>query len=179
MLRKFLPMSPALTLRTPAGLTRVELELNRRLRRALGERSSAEMLNALLMPQNRPQSQGVKGHWFLLGGGHETCPVAATRIARWWPWELSKGWPPTAGLGSAQGVHPLAGEGLGEADAVAAGLTYVGLVQQPVDGRGGQGFGHEFVEPGRVEVAADGDGAFLVGGIHEPIETLGGVSSYR
>ena len=100
-------MSPALTLRTPAGLTRVELELNRRLRMALGERSSAEMLNALLMPQNRPQSQGVKGHWFLPGGGHETCPVAATRIARWWPWELPKGGHRRPGTGYCNGFTPL------------------------------------------------------------------------
>ncbi len=25
----------------------------------------------------------VKGHWFLPGGGHEACPLAATRTARW------------------------------------------------------------------------------------------------
>ncbi len=75
-----------------------------------------------------------------------------------------------AGLGSVQGVHPLPGECLGEADAVAVGLTDVGVVEEPVDGGGGQGFGHEFVEPGRVQVAADGDGAFLVGGVDEPVQ---------
>ena len=40
----------------------------------------------------------VKGHWFLPGGGHETCPVAVTRSARWWPWDLPLGgcWPSTS-----------------------------------------------------------------------------------
>ena len=40
----------------------------------------------------------VKGHWFLPGGGHETCPVAVTRCARWWPWDLPLGgcWPSTS-----------------------------------------------------------------------------------
>ena len=33
----------------------------------------------------------VKGHWFLPGGGHETCPVAVTSFARWWPWDLPWG----------------------------------------------------------------------------------------
>jgi len=45
-----------------------------------------------------------------------------------------------------QGADSLPGEGLGEADAVAGGLADVGVVQKPVDGRGGKGFGHEFVE---------------------------------
>ena len=55
------------------------------------------------------------------------------------------GWPPPVWLLSSTG-SPLTGEGLGEADAVAAGLTDVGVVQQPVDGRGGQCFGHELVK---------------------------------
>ncbi|BEH02297.1 hypothetical protein brsh051_15780 [Brooklawnia propionicigenes] len=52
-----------------------------------------------------------------------------------------------------QGGHPPAGEGLGESDAVAAGLADVGVVKEPVDGGGGQGFGHEFVwtVPGLVD----------------------------
>jgi hypothetical protein len=40
----------------------------------------------------------------------------------------------------------VSGQGLGQADAVAGGLTDVGVVQEPVDGRGGEGFGHELVE---------------------------------
>ena len=56
------------------------------------------------------------------------------------------------GVGLVQGVHPLAGEGLGETDAIAGGLAHVGVVEEPVDGGGGEGFGHEFVKPGRVEV---------------------------
>jgi hypothetical protein len=35
---------------------------------------------------------------------------------------------------------------LGQADAVAAGLADVGVAQQPVDGGGGQRFGHDFVD---------------------------------
>ena len=35
--------------------------------------------------------RAVKGHWDLPGGGQETCPVAVTRIARWWPWDLPCG----------------------------------------------------------------------------------------
>jgi hypothetical protein len=49
-------------------------------------------------------------------------------------------------VGLGQWRHPLAGEGLGEANAVAAGLADVGVVQQPVDGGGCQGFGHQLVE---------------------------------
>ena len=67
------------------------------------------------------------------------------------------------------------GEGLGEADRVTRGLADVGVVQEPVNGRSRKGFGHELVEPGRVQVRRHGDGAFLVGGIDEAIETLGGV----
>jgi hypothetical protein len=32
------------------------------------------------------------------------------------------------------------------------------VVQEPVDGRGGEGFGHDGVEPGWVQVAGDGQG---------------------
>ena len=37
----------------------------------------------------------------------------------------------------------------------------VGVVQEPVDGRGGEGLGHELVESGWVEVRGDRHGAFL------------------
>jgi YVTN family beta-propeller protein len=75
------------------------------------------------------------------------------KAARWWPREL-----PGDGHGicpllaitgrgfSGQGAHPLTGEGLAEADAVSGGLADVGVVQEPVDGRGGEGLGHQFVE---------------------------------
>ena len=69
----------------------------------------------------------------LPGDGHGFCTVGPSRSAR---------------LG--QGHHSFAGQCLGEADAVAAGLADVGVVQEPVDGGGGQRFGHEFVEPGGV-----------------------------
>ena len=51
----------------------------------------------------------------------------------------------------------------------------MGVVQEPVNGRSRKGLGHELVEPGRVQVRRHSDGAFLVGGIDEAIETLGGV----
>src|SRR6478735_10192732 len=76
---------------------------------------------------------------------------------------------------SAQGAHPLSGEGLGQAHALAAGLTDVRVVEQPVDGGGGQGFRHQLVERGGVQVGGDGDGAFLVGGVDEPVQAFGGV----
>ena len=89
--------------------------------------------------RSRDLSQPVKGHEELPSGGHENCPLVATRSARWWPRDLPGVW-----LG--QGVHPLAGHGLGETHAVSACLADVGVVQEPVDGGGGQCLGHEFVE---------------------------------
>ena len=41
----------------------------------------------------------------------------------------------------------MTGDGLGQAHGFAGGLADVGVVQEPVEGRGGQGFRHEFVEP--------------------------------
>jgi hypothetical protein len=51
------------------------------------------------------------------------------------------------------------------------------VVHQPVDGGGGQGLGHQLVEAGGMQVGADRDAAFLVGGIGQPVEALGGVWS--
>ena len=53
---------------------------------------------------------------------------------------------------------------MGEADAVAGGGAEVGVVEEPVNGGTGEGLGHDLVEPAGVEVGADGDAAFLVGG---------------
>jgi hypothetical protein len=63
----------------------------------------------------------VKGHEVLPMGGHESCPVVATRSARSWP-------PEVPGL-LVQSDHSFAGHGLGEANAVAAGLAEVGVVE--------------------------------------------------
>ena len=60
--------------------------------------------------------------------------------------------------------------GVGEAHRVAGGDEDVGVVHEPVDERGGDGAGHQFVVAGGVEVAADGDGASFVGGVDEPVE---------
>ena len=91
---------------------------------------------------------------------HQICPVVATR-----------GWI------SAQGLHLLSGEGLGESDAVAAGLAQVGVVEEPVDGGGGQGLGHELVESGGVQIRGDRHAAAFVGGVDEAVEPFGGVGS--
>ena len=120
---------------------------------------------------------GVKGHCVLPRGGRETGPVTVTGTARWWPWDL-----PIAGHhrpGSGQRSHPVSGECLGEPYRVAAGLADVRVVQQPVDGCGRQGLGHQLVERCRVQVRAHRDGAFLIRGIDEAVEAFGGVLGYR
>jgi hypothetical protein len=81
-------------------------------------------------------------------------------------------------VGLGQGFDPLSGEGLGESDAVAAGLAEVGVVEEPVDGGGGQGLGHELVESGGVQIRGDRDAAAFVGGIDESVESFGGVGSH-
>ena len=70
--------------------------------------------------------------------GQQNCPAVARCSAR-------------SSVGQLR--HPLAGGGLGEADAVAGGEHDVGVVEQPVDGGVGDGLGHEFVEPGGMKVA--------------------------
>jgi hypothetical protein len=52
-------------------------------------------------------------------------------------------------------------------------------MEQPVDGGGGQGLGHQLVEAGRVEVGADRHAAPLVGGVDEAEEALGGIPGDR
>jgi len=68
---------------------------------------------------------------------------------------------------------------LGESDGIAAGLADVGVVQQSVDGGGGQRFGYQLVEPGRVKIGADRHGPLLIGGVHESVETFRGVGGDR
>ena len=53
------------------------------------------------------------------------------------------------------------------------------MVQEPVDGCGGQGLGHQLVERGGVEVGGERDGAFLVRGVDEALWALGGVGGHR
>lgn len=94
----------------------------------------------------------VNGHRFLPTGGH--------LIPHWWPSFLPAGGhqisPPVAivspqqgvGSGSGEGLHPLAGGRLGESVALlAVGDDHVGVMQEPVDGRGRHGLWHQFVEP--------------------------------
>ncbi len=63
------------------------------------------------------------------------CPVADSGSAGWRPPILPGGgqWNCPGLVG--EGLHPLAGGGLGEADGVAGGEHDVGVVQEPVDGR--------------------------------------------
>ena len=75
--------------------------------------------------------------------------------------------------------HPLAAGCLGEADRVASGEHDVRVMQEPVDGGVRDGFGHEFVEAGRVQVRRDRDGALLIRGIDDAVEGFGGVGRDR
>ncbi len=89
-----------------------------------------------------PSAAGaVNGQLFLPAGGQQNCPEVARNSAR-------------RAIGSV--VSPLAGGGLGEADGVAGGEHDVGVVQEPVDRRVGDGLGHQLVEPGGVEASAGG-----------------------
>jgi hypothetical protein len=54
----------------------------------------------------------------------------------------------------------------------------VGVVQEPVNGRGREGLGHEGIEAGRMQVRRHRDRTFLVSGINEPIKPFGRVGSH-
>ena len=82
-------------------------------------------------------------------------------------------------MGSVQWHDSLPGHCLGHPYGVSGGLAHVGVVQEPVHGGGGQGLGHQLVEAGRVQVRADRYGAFLVGGVHDAVEALGGIVGDR
>ena len=87
---------------------------------------------------------------------------------RWWPPNLpTRGhrFSPAGGwiVFSGEGLHPLAGGRLGEPVALlAVGDDHVRVMQEPVDGRGRHRLWHQLIEPGRVDVRADRDRAFLV-----------------
>src|SRR5205814_8012426 len=113
----------------------------------------------------------VKGQDEVLSGGLVTSTWADSRNPCWWPGDLRKR--------SGQGCHPLPGQRLLEAVGVALGGDQVGVMEEPVDGGGGQCLGHDRVEPRRVNVAGHRDRAPLVCGIHYPVERLGGVLTNR
>ena len=76
-------------------------------------------------------------------GGLVFSGLAATSFPGWWPRVL-----PAGGVRSPAG-SPLACEGLGEAVRVALGQHQVGVVEQSVDGGGGEGLRHDGVESNR------------------------------
>src|SRR5579875_188158 len=82
----------------------------------------------------------VNGHREIRLDGLVISRLAATRFPGWWPPVL-----PAGGLGC-QRDHPLAREGLGEPVRVALGQDEVGVVEQPVDGGGGEGLRHDRIE---------------------------------
>lgn len=87
----------------------------------------------------------VKGQWHVPVGGHGISSLADSSS----PCLRSADLP---GL-LVQGNHPASGGGLAEAEGGALGDDDVGVVQEPVDGRGGEGLGHDGVEAGGVNVA--------------------------
>ncbi len=62
---------------------------------------------------------------------------------------------------------------------LAVGDDDVRVMQEPVDGRGRHGLWHQFVEPRGVDVGADRDRAFLVGGVDDSEQRVGGVGGNR
>ena len=74
-----------------------------------------------------------------------------------------------------QGRHARAGRRLGQSDAIPRREAHVRVMQEPVDGSGGECFGHELVETGRMHIRADGHRTFLIRRIHQTKESLGGI----
>jgi O-antigen/teichoic acid export membrane protein len=110
----------------------------------------------------RPSGNAVGRPGDLQAGGHQN----SRRTARSSP----------GGTGSGgQGNHPLPGQGFGEPAGVALGQDEVSVVQQPVCDRGGEGFRHDGVVSGRVDVAGHSDGAALACGVSDAVEHLSGV----
>ena len=95
---------------------------------------------------------------FMMSMAIHFSPLVVRRSPRWWPRFV-----PADGRGISpallvrQGPHPLPGGGLGESVGLAVGDAGVGVVQETVDGRGGQRLGHDLVEPGRVQVRRHGE----------------------
>ncbi len=117
--------------------------------------SDPSIARASVLTSSLQAGNDVNGQLFLPMDGHKKCPLVASKTARLWPIDLPTDWFrrdwPSLGW-SVQAGDSFSGEGLGEADGIAAGLADVGVVQQSVNGGGGEGFGHELVESGGVEV---------------------------
>ena len=79
--------------------------------------------------------------------------------------------------GLVQGDDSFPGEGLGEADAVAAGLAEVGVVHQSTVAVA-RVFGISSSNPSnRMKVRAHRHAAFLVGDVDQPVEAFGGLGA--
>ena len=87
------------------------------------------------------QWPSVSPHWW-----PQNSPLVAIISPRWWPSFLPMGghhFSPPGSRGLGQGLHPLAGGRLCEPVAVLVlGDDHVGVMQEPVDGRGRHGLGH-------------------------------------
>jgi len=74
--------------------------------------------------------------------------------------------------GSGERDDAVAAGGLGEAVAVASGDDDVSVVEEPVDGRGSEGLGHDLVEPRRVKVARNRQALPLICGVDQALEAF-------
>src|ERR1700674_1935276 len=69
-----------------------------------------------------------------------------------------------------EGDDSVAGGGFGGGGGGSFGCDEVGVVEEPVDRGGGEGFGHDGVESGWVGVGAAGNRPPFEGGVHEAVE---------
>ncbi|ALV45374.1 hypothetical protein MB46_07575 [Arthrobacter alpinus] len=103
--------------------------------------------------------------------------MAASSFDQWsGPWGVLGLGRPIVVRGLVHGAGSFSVLGLNEQDGLAAGLAEVGVVHEPVHGRGGDVFWHELIEARGVDVGDDRWGAFLAGASHDTVEAIGGVT---
>ena len=98
-----------------------------------------------------PSQRTVNGHEIVRVGGRVVSPWVVGCCPRARPWGFPTGgrvFPRLFG----QGLHPLSVECVLESDGFALGDDDVGVVEEPVNERAGDGFVHELIEAGRVKV---------------------------
>jgi hypothetical protein len=74
-----------------------------------------------------------------------------------------------------QGYHSFAVGVFGQSQAGVFGDDDVGVVQEPVDGGGGEGLGPDRVESSRVQSRGKRDRSAFVGGVDAAVKRLGGL----